>query len=138
MKTIKNIFLIILGATMLVACGGGGGSSAPEPAPTPAPTPAPVPTASISANPTTLWVNESVTLTWSSTNATGCSASGEWSGDKGTSGEESLTVTTDGELTYSITCSSGSSSASADVVVTAKPINQTGRYRQEDVKDIFL
>ena len=54
------------------------------------------------------------------------------------SGEESLTVTTDGELTYSITCSSGSSSASADVVVTAKPINQTGRYRQEDGKDIFL
>jgi len=138
MKTIKNIFLIILGATMLVACGGGGGSSAPEPAPTPAPTPAPVPTASISANPTTLWVNESVTLTWSSTNATGCTAGGEWGGDKDTSGEESFTVTKDGELTYSITCSSGSSSASAEVIVTANPINQTGRYRQEDGKDIFL
>ena len=43
MNTIKNMFLIILGATMLVACGGGGGSSAPEPAPTPDPTPAPTP-----------------------------------------------------------------------------------------------
>ena len=42
--------------------------------------------------------------------------SGEWSGDKDPSGEESVTVTKDGELTYSITCSSASSSASAEVV----------------------
>ena len=135
MQKFKNILFVIVSTLVLANCGGGGGGGS-EPAPVP--TPPPAPTASISANPTTLWVNESVTLTWSSTNATGCSAGGEWSGDKDPSGEESLTVTKDGELTYSITCSSGTRSATSEVAITVNPINQTGRYRQEDGKDIFL
>ena len=135
MQKFKNILFVIVSTLVLANCGGGGGGGS-EPAPVP--TPPPAPTASISANPTTLWVNESVTLTWSSTNATGCSAGGEWSGDKDPSGEESVTVTKDGELTYSITCSSGTRSATSEVAITVNPINQTGRYRQEDGKDIFL
>ena len=132
---VARVLSLILTTIALASCGGGGGGGS-EPAPVP--TPPPAPTASISANPTTLWVNESVTLTWSSTNATGCSAGGEWSGDKDTSGEESFTVTKDGELTYSITCSSGTRSATSEVNITANPINQTGVYRQEDGTDIFL
>jgi len=135
MQKFKNILFVIISTLVLANCGGGGGGGS-EPAPVP--TPPPAPTASISANPTTLWVNESVTLTWSSTNATGCSAGGEWSGDKDPSGEESVTVTKDGELTYSITCSSGTRSATSEVAITANPINQTGVYRQEDGTDIFL
>ena len=135
MQKFKNILFVIISTLVLANCGGGGGGGS-EPAPVP--TPPPAPTASISANPTTLWVNESVTLTWSSTNATGCSAGGEWSGDKDPSGEESVTVTKDGELTYSITCSSGTRSATSEVNITANPINQTGVYRQEDGTDIFL
>ena len=136
MQKFKNILFVIISTLVLANCGGGGGGGGSEPAPVP--TPPPAPTASISANPTTLWVNESVTLTWSSTNATGCSAGGEWSGDKDPSGEESVTVTKDGELTYSITCSSGTRSATSEVNITANPINQTGVYRQEDGTDIFL
>ena len=75
MQKFKNILFVIVSTLVLANCGGGGGGGS-EPAPVP--TPPPAPTASISANPTTLWVNESVTLTWSSTNATGCSAGGEW------------------------------------------------------------
>ena len=132
---VARVLSLILTTIALASCGGGGGGGSE---PTPVPTPPPAPTASISANPTTLWVNESVTLTWSSTNATGCSAGGEWSGDKDPSGEESVTVTKDGELTYSITCSSGTRSATSEVNITANPINQTGVYRQEDGTDIFL
>ena len=135
MQKFKNILFVIISTLVLANCGGGGGGGS-EPAPVP--TPPPAPTASISANPTTLWVNESVTLTWSSTNATGCSAGGEWSGDKDTSGEESFTVTKDGELTYSITCSSGTRSATSEVNITANPINQTGKYTYEDGTHVYI
>ena len=40
----------------------------------------PVPTVTISANPTSVTSGGSSTLTWSSTNATSCTASGGWSG----------------------------------------------------------
>ena len=130
-----RVLSLILTTVFLSSCGGGGGGGS-EPAPVP--TPPPAPTASISADPTTLWVNESVTLTWSSTNATGCSAGGEWSGDKDPSGEESVKVTKDGELTYSITCSSGTRSATSEVVITANPINQTGKYAYEDGTHVYI
>ena len=84
MQKFKNILFVIVSTLVLANCsGGGGGGSEPAPVPTLLQHLRP-----ISANPTTLWVNESVTLTWSSTNATGCSAGGEWSGDKDPSGEE--------------------------------------------------
>ena len=136
MQKFKNILFVIISTLVLANCGGGGGGGGSEPAPVP--TPPPAPTATISANPTTLWVNESVTLTWSSTNATGCSAGGEWSGDKDPSGEESVTVTKDGELTYSITCSSGTRSATSEVTITANPINQTGKYAYEDGTYVYI
>ena len=134
-QIVARVLSLILTTVFLSSCGGGGGGGS-EPAPVP--TPPPAPTASISADPTTLWVNESVTLTWSSTNATGCSAGGEWSGDKDPSGEESFTVTKDGELTYSITCSSGTRSATSEVVITANPINQTGKYAYEDGTHVYI
>lgn len=87
------------------------------------PTPT-APTVSISANPTTLTEGNASTLTWSSTNATSCTASGAWSGTKATSGSQSTgTLSTTGTNTYTLSCSgsSGSASASATVDVTAAP-----------------
>jgi hypothetical protein len=76
------------------------------------------PTVSISANPTSIVSGESSTLTWSSTNATSCTASGGWSGSEATSAMTSVapTVTT----TYTLTCtgSGGSANASATITVT--------------------
>ena len=50
----------------------------------------PTPTATLTADPTTLTGTGSSTLTWSSTNATSCTASGGWSGTKATSGSETV------------------------------------------------
>ena len=48
----------------------------------------PAPTVSLSANPTTITSGASTTLSWSSTNATSCTASGDWSGSKALTGSQ--------------------------------------------------
>jgi hypothetical protein len=80
----------------------------------------PAPTVSLAASPTTLNSGSSSTLSWSSTNATTCTASGTWNGGKATSGSSStgsLTVTS--SYTLSCTGSGGSASASTTVTVNA-------------------
>jgi len=78
------------------------------------------PTVSIVANPTSVSSGSAATLTWNSTNASSCSASGGWSGAKATSGSQNtgnLTATT----TFALTCtgSGGSANQSATVTVTS-------------------
>ena len=104
------ISTIVLG--FLYACGGGGGGGGGYDTPT-----TPAPTISISANPTSVLVSDDTELTWSSTNATSCSASGAWSGSKATSGTETVTISSPGDNTFTLTCSGdgGSNSASATV-----------------------
>jgi hypothetical protein len=76
------------------------------------------PTVSLSANPASVASGGSSTLTWSSTNATSCTASGGWSGAKATSGSVSTGALT-ASATYNLTCSgSSSTSASASTSVT--------------------
>src|SRR5262245_3690065 len=60
---------------LLASCSGGGsgGDAAP-------------PTVTLTANPTSLEAGSSAQLTWSSTHATRCTASGGWSGNLATSG----------------------------------------------------
>src|SRR3989338_7997070 len=95
--------------------GGGGGGSTP--------TPTPALTVSISVNSTSVSYNNSATLTWSSTNATSCTASGAWSGTKATSGTESTGSLTSTKI-YTLTCSGvgGSTSNSAAVSVGVQPV----------------
>ena len=72
---------------------------------------------SLSANPSTIASGASSTLTWSSTNATSCTASGAWSGSKALSGSQStgaLTATS----TYSLTCTGAGGSAAQSATVT--------------------
>ena len=79
------------------------------------------PTVKITAAPTTITVGERATLTWSSTNATSCTASGAWSGAQATSGTQSEIPTQTGSSTYTLTCSGagGSAHASAELTVNA-------------------
>ena len=63
----------------------------------------PLATVTISATPTTVTSGSSSAITWSSTNATSCTASGAWSGAKGTSGSVSVSPTANS--TYTLTCS---------------------------------
>ena len=67
-------------------------------------------TASLTATPTSVTNGSSFTLTWSSTGASGCTASGggangaPWSGSLGTAGTTTQAATTNGMFTYAITC----------------------------------
>jgi hypothetical protein len=82
-----------------------------------------IPTVTLNASPTAVQQGGSSTLTWSSTNATDCTASNvgaegsTWSGPKPTSGSDvrgPLTAT----ATYSLTCSGPRGTASASVTIT--------------------
>jgi hypothetical protein len=88
------------------------------------PTPPPAPTVSLSASPTTVTLGAATTLTWSSTNATSCVATGAWTGTRGTSGSEASIPDAVGPAAYTLTCSGpgGSASATATVSVTAAPV----------------
>jgi hypothetical protein len=82
-----------------------------------------LPTAALSSNLATQTTGKSVTLTWSSTNANSCAASGGNPGDGWTgnalaaSGSLSVTETAQGSVSYTITCSAGSETAAASTSV---------------------
>lgn len=61
----------------------------------------------------------SSTLTWTSANATSCTASGAWSGGQATSGSTS-TGNLSSSATYTLTCSNSASSASSTQTVTVR------------------
>jgi hypothetical protein len=110
MRFVSFAFALVL----LIGCGGGGGGGSSPSAPAPQNI-----TVSLTASADSAEVNSSITLTWSSTLATSCSASGAWSGSKGTSGSESITVGVGGSNTFSLSCSAtGANSGSASTSVT--------------------
>jgi hypothetical protein len=74
------------------------------------------PSVNLSASPTSLAAGATSTLTWSSSNATACTASGAWSGAKAVSGTQS-TGALNATSTYTLTCT-GSSGASSSRSVT--------------------
>jgi plastocyanin len=96
----------------LAACGGGGGSGSSTAAVS----------ISISSSPTAATAGQVVSLTWNASNATGtCTASGDWSGSKTTSGTESVIVSDVRTYTFGLSCNGVSSNTS--VVVT--PVTST-------------
>ncbi|MDQ3002970.1 MAG: hypothetical protein M3Y08_17125, partial [Fibrobacterota bacterium] len=88
------------------------------------------PTLSFTASPASMTSGGSSTLTWSSTNATACDASGAWNGVKAVSGTQSTgTLTATGTFTYTLSCtgSGGTVNQSATVTVTPTPPPQGGQ-----------
>jgi Spherulation-specific family 4 len=91
----------------------------------------PAPTVSLSATPSSVSSGGASSLAWTSANATGCTASGGWSGSEPTAGSAStgaLTTTTQ----YVLSCSGpgGSASASTTVTVTNPPPPPSGQACQ--------
>jgi len=78
------------------------------------------PTLSFYPNPTSIAPGSSSDFTWSTTNATSCTASGGWTGTKGTSGTQSVspTVTT----TYTMTCTGSQGSVTKSVNVSIQSV----------------
>jgi hypothetical protein len=87
----------------------------------------PAPTLTLSA--TSIVVGGSSTLTWTSANATSCTASGSWSGAEPTSGSMAEAPAAVGATTYSLTCTNAagtSSASSVTLTVTAAPAKSGG------------
>lgn len=107
----------LLATLLLAACGGGygggggGGGGGGRP------------TLSLTASPTTITLGQSSTLSWTASAGTSCTASGNWSGTKGASGNEVVTPAATGSLSYTLDCSGGgygrTSSASVTLTVNA-------------------
>jgi hypothetical protein len=102
-------------STFVLTCSGPGGTSPVDKAGINV-----VPTATLNANPTSVQSGSAATLSWSSTNANSCTASGGWSGTLATSGTQSTGAVTQA-TTYSLTCkgpAGNSNVATAPITVT--------------------
>jgi len=105
---LKNTFLF-LSTFIIVSCGGGGGGGG-------SPTPALLfPSITFSTSSSSVLIDGTTTLTWSSTNSSSCSAS--WTSQTSTSGTETITISNAGNNTFSISCigEGGSSNKSLTV-----------------------
>ena len=92
------------------------------------------PSVNLNANPTFVNSGNSTTLTWNSNNANSCFASsGPWSGSKGTSGNQSVTIfntttftitctgTNGQQVSDSVTVTTGNSGGNPNVNISASP-----------------
>jgi hypothetical protein len=86
------------------------------------------PTVTLTSSASSVTAGAAVTLTWSSTNATSCTASGGtgWVGSQATSGTLAVSITTSETLTLSCTGSGGSASQSVSVKATPAASSSSG------------
>ena len=108
----RHLYIYLSLLFVIASCGGGGGGgSTPEPT---------VPNASITftISDDNIYIGNSVTLTWSTTNASSCSASGSWSGSKPLSGSETVTPDSEGQKSYTLTCSNSAGTSTSRSVST--------------------
>jgi hypothetical protein len=78
----------------------------------------------LSFTPSSVTVGSSATLTWSAINATGCTASGGWSGAVAISGSKTMTPSAVGTTAYSLSCANAigkSATSTAQLQATAAP-----------------
>ena len=116
-KITKTNTFLLTSIFLISACGGGGGGGS-----------APLPTIdsfTASSLADTL-VGSTLQLSWTSTNATSCTASGAWTGSKSSSGTESVTVSINGTNTFSLICSGTGGSSTTSSVSVKGFINITG------------
>ncbi len=111
-------------------CTGAGGTSAPASVAVTVTAPVPASIQSFAASPTSLTAGQSASLSWTTSAATSCTASGGtgsdgWSGPKGTSSTGTSTgpLTTVGTVTYTLTCTgAGGTSAPRSTSVTVNAV----------------
>jgi uncharacterized protein (TIGR03118 family) len=101
----RALLLATMAAPLLVACNGDGPQGSPV-----------APAISMSISPTAITLGQSATVTWSSTDATSCSASGSWSGTQPQSGNVAVTPTATGTNTYTLMCTGAGSQTTQHTV----------------------
>src|SRR3989338_11005930 len=97
--TIVFVFVVLF----LTACANGGGNQPPDRPPDQPPPPV-APTATLSSSAWGIVLGESVTLTWTCSNASSCNAAGNWSGPKALSGSQMVTPPMFGQNSYDLNC----------------------------------
>ena len=116
-KITKTNTFLLTSIFLISACGGGGGGGS-----------APLPTIDsfTASSLADSLVGSTLQLSWTSTNATSCTASGAWTGSKSSSGTESVTVSINGTNTFSLICSGTGGSSTTSSVSVKGFINITG------------
>lgn len=79
------------------------------------------PAVTLTASPNWVYSGGTSTLTWSSTGATSCSASGNWSGGKALSGTQITSAQTT-DLVYKLTCTGSGGSTTVSAPIYIRPI----------------
>ena len=97
--------------------------------------PASAPLLSLSASPATIAAGESSTLSWGSTGASECTASGAWSGTKPTSGSEALSNVTETRV-YSLSCTGSGGSTFRDVQITVEQLGEVAVSLQASATEV--
>src|SRR3989344_3941012 len=114
------------GKSYTITCTGAGGTATAFTFVTVSGVPPTPPTVVITASPGTVISGNPSTLTWTSTDATTCTADVDWSGSKTVSGTESTGILTTGSTatvkTYGISCTGLGGTANATTAVTVNPI----------------
>ena len=123
----KDFRFLLLSLFIISSCGGGGGGGSS--------TSIPLPNISISTNATNVNLDDTVELSWNVSNATSCSATGDWTGVKSISGNETIPVSKPGSNSFGLSCTGEGGSASNSVNVFAFDIgaNNTNLSTDEDV-----
>ena len=117
---------LLLSIFLISACGGGGGgSSSDSNGGSGSSTNLPV-IDSFSADQTSIIVGNSITLSWSTSYATTCIASGSWGGAKATSGSETFLMSNRGTFEYFLVCSNSRGSSSQKSVTIEVTANTSG------------
>ncbi|MDA8674549.1 Ig-like domain-containing protein [Gammaproteobacteria bacterium] len=96
---LKNAALVF-SVFIITSCGGGGGGGGGT---TPIQALAAVISSFVSGE-SSVKIDTSVDLTWASSNATSCTASGSWSGTKSVNGTESVPIVSVGNNSFILTC----------------------------------
>lgn len=118
-RTWGRTWLLALLCLGFAACGGGGDSAS---GPSVSPPPLAAPLVTLTASQASVAPGSTTQLSWSTSNATSCTASGGWSGSRATSGIETVGPLS-AAATFTLSCNGagGSGSASATVAVAAPP-----------------
>ncbi|GAC1605450.1 MAG: hypothetical protein NVS3B3_03350 [Aquirhabdus sp.] len=120
----KNFAVLIAAAVAVAGCGGGGGGNSASTAPAPSP----APTVSLTVSQPKISLGSSANITWTSTNATSCAASGGWGGTQAVSGTALQTPTAAGVSSYTLTCTGAGGSVNQTVSLTVPIPVQKSSY----------
>ena len=122
----KKLIIFLSSFIFIASCGGGGGGGSSADGPTQS-NPDPV-ISSFSSSDSSITVGTSITLSWSSVNATSCSASGDWSGAISVNDSKEIILDQIKVYNFTLTCVGASgtidavSSVSVDVKAVQSPV----------------